>query len=156
MPTEVHQELLEFLFSALKQFVLARGLGKVHTSGLRVRIRPRKIRQPDIIFLHKNHFHARHNRVWAGADLVMEIVSDDPKDRQRDYEQKLADYAEAKIAEYWIVDFDRKAVVVHQLREGSYRVHGEFGSGATATSALLDGFSVDVAALFAAAADVPN
>src|SRR5881275_2730812 len=47
-----------------------------------------------------NHFHARHNRVWDGADLVMEVVSDDPKDRARDYQQKLADYAEAKISEY--------------------------------------------------------
>ena len=35
-----------------------------------------KLRLPDIIFLHKDHFHARHNRVWDGADLVMEVVSE--------------------------------------------------------------------------------
>jgi Uma2 family endonuclease len=156
MPTEIHQELLEFLFAMLQQFVRAGDLGKVHTSGIRIRIRPRKIRQPDIVFLRRDHYHARHNRVWDGADLVMEIVSDDPKDRQRDYEQKLIDYAEAKIAEYWIVDFERKTVVVHQLREGGYVAHGEFRRGAAARSALLDGFSVDVDALFAAAEDVPE
>jgi Uma2 family endonuclease len=156
MPTEAHEALVQLLFLALYQFVNAKALGKVYSSGIRLRVRPRKIRQPDVIFLHRDHFHVRHNRVWDGADLVMEVVSDDPKDRQRDYEQKRIDYAEAKIAEYWIVDFERKTVVVHRLREGGYVVHGEFRRGDAASSALLSGFSVDVDALFAAAEDVPE
>jgi Uma2 family endonuclease len=106
--------------------------------------------------LHKDHFHARHNRVWEGADLVMEVVSDDAKDRQRDYEQKLVDYAEAKVAEYWIVDFERKVVIVHCLDGEQYTVHGEFTLGQQATSALLSGFSVDVTALFAVAQGIPD
>jgi hypothetical protein len=36
---------------------------------------------PDIIFLHQDHFDARRNRAWDGADLVMEVVSGAPKDR---------------------------------------------------------------------------
>jgi hypothetical protein len=40
--------------------------------------------------------------------------------------------------------------------ETGYVVLGRFGPAATATSALLAGFSVDVAALFASAADVPE
>jgi Uma2 family endonuclease len=156
MPTESHEAMMLFLLLALREFVDNRQIGKVYSSGIRLRIRPRKIRLPDIIFLHKDHFHARHNRVWDGADLVMEIVSDDPKDRQRDYETKLADYAEAKIAEYWIVDFDRRLVIVHRLDGDRYAVHGKFSPTQHATSALLNGFSVDVAALFAAAEDVPE
>jgi Uma2 family endonuclease len=105
MPTEIHQELVAYLYRALYAFVERFGLGKVHFSGLRLRVRPGKIREPDVIFLHKDHFHARHNRVWEAADLVMEVVSDNPNDRERDYEQKLVDYAEAKVKEYWIVDF---------------------------------------------------
>jgi len=80
-------------------------MGKVYSNGIRLRIRPRRFRLPDIIFLHKDHFHARHKRAWGGADLVMEVVRDDPQDRRRDYEQKLLDYAEAKIAESWFVDY---------------------------------------------------
>jgi Uma2 family endonuclease len=156
MPTEVHQILVRFLFRALDRFVDARKIGEVHFSGLRVRVRPRKIRQPDIIFLHKDRFHHRHNCVWDGADLVMEVVSDDAKDRVRDYEEKLADYAAGGIVEYWVVDPKRQAVVVHRLSGKQYATHGEFTAGDKAVSALLDGFDVDVTTLFAAAADVPE
>jgi Uma2 family endonuclease len=156
MPTEIHQELIAFLYHALYRYVEQLSLGKVHFSGLRVRVRPAKIREPDIIFLRRDHFHARHNRVWDGADLVMEVVSDDPKDRQRDYEQKLVDYAEAKINEYWIVDFERQVVIVHRLNGDRYAVYGEFSRGERATSVLLQGFEVDVAALFAAAENIPE
>jgi Uma2 family endonuclease len=156
MPTETHEALVQFLLLALYRFVEERKLGKVYPNGIRLRIRPRKIRLPDIIFLHKDHFHARHNRVWDGADLVMEVVSDDPKDRQRDYEQKLLDYAEAKVAEYWIVDYERRIVLVHRLDVDRYTIHGQFTPGQLATSNLLEGFSIEVAALFAAAEDVPE
>lgn len=156
MPTEIHESIVQFLFLALYQFVDARKLGKVHFNGIRLRIRPRKVRLPDIIFLHKDHFHARHNRAWEGADLVMEVVSGDPKDRQRDYEEKLIDYAEAKVAEYWIIDYERQVVIVHRLQGDRYAVHGEFTRCQHASSTLLDGFSVDVNALFAEADAIPE
>jgi Uma2 family endonuclease len=156
MPTEVHEALVQFLFFALHAFVEQRQLGKVYFNGIRLRIRPRKTRLPDVIFLHKEHFRSRHNRVWEGADLVMEVVSDDPKDRQRDYEQKLLDYAEAKIAEYWIVDPDQQRVIVHRLDGDRYAIHSEFSRGQRATSVLLEGFGVDVTALFAVVEDIPE
>jgi Uma2 family endonuclease len=156
MPTEVHESLVQFLFLALHAFVETQKLGEVYCTGIRLRIRPRKFRLPDVIFLHKDHYHARHNRAWDGADLVMEVVSEDPKDRERDYEQKLLDYAEAKVGEYWIVDHQRRAVIVHRLAGDRYAVHGEFTSSQRATSALLSGFEVDLAALFAVADDVPE
>jgi Uma2 family endonuclease len=108
------------------------------------------------MFLHKDHFDARHNRAWEGADLVMEVVSEDPKDRERDYEDKLHAYAEAKVAEYWIVDYQRQVVVVHRLDGERYAVHGEFKRGQQATSVLLEGFAIDVAALIAVADDIPE
>jgi Uma2 family endonuclease len=156
MPTEIHEALVRYLFLALYSFVDQRTLGQVYFNGIRVRIRPRKVRLPDVLFLHNDHFHVRHNRVWDGADLAMEVVSDDPKDRQRDYQQKLVDYAEAKVAEYWIIDPERQLVLVHRLDGDRYAVHGEFARGAQATSLLLPGFEIDVAALFTAAADVPE
>ena len=156
MPTEIHESMVRYLFFAIHAFVENQALGKVYWTGIRLRIRPRKVRLPDIIFLHKDHFHARHNRAWDGADLVMEVVSEDPKDRQRDYEQKLLDYAEAKVAEFWIVDYERRVVLVHRLASDHYELHGEFSHEQQATSALLAGFAIDVQALFAQADEIPD
>ena len=156
MPTLVHETLVQFLLFALHPYVKQRKLGDVFNAGIRLRIRPNKVRLPDIIFLHKDNFHARHNRVWHGADLVMEVVSDGPKDRKRDYEEKLSDYAEGGVSEYWIVDYEKRFVTVCQLEENSYVERGQYAPGQHASSVLLDGFSVDVTALFAAADEVPR
>jgi Uma2 family endonuclease len=156
VPTELHEALAQFLFLALHRFVEREKLGKVYSNGIRVRICPNKVRLPDVVFLHKDHYAVRHNRVWGGADLVMEIVSDDLRDRQCDYDTKLADYAEAGVAEYWIVDYERRLVTVHRLTGQQYSLYGEFAPGQQATSALLEGFRADVAELFASVDDIPE
>jgi Uma2 family endonuclease len=156
MPTELHQALVGFLYHALLSFVTRSELGIVPYAPLRVRIPDGQYREPDVMFLRKENYHLRSNRIWNGADLVMEVVSPDPKDRQRDYEKKLNDYAEARIAEYWIVDFERRIVTIHRLDGDRYTIHGEFAPGCQATSALLPGFAIDVASLFAVENEVAD
>jgi Uma2 family endonuclease len=140
----------------LKQLLTKHKLGTVPYAPLRVRVPEGRYREPDVMFLHNEHFHLRSNRIWKGADLLMEIVSGDPKDRKRDYQDKLADYAAANVAEYWIVDPELEIVKVHQLAGEGYIVHGEFILGQQATSPLLHGFAVDVSALFAVKNDVAD
>jgi Uma2 family endonuclease len=154
MPTERHQALAGFLYHALLLFATKHDLGIVPFPPLRVRTARGGYREPDVLFLRKENFHLRSNRIWKGADLVVKVVSGDPKDRERDYEDKLRDYAESGIAEYWIVDYDRQIVIVHRLDGPNYAVHGQFSHGQQATSALLSGFCVDTAQLFAAADNI--
>jgi Uma2 family endonuclease len=85
---------------------------------------------------------------WRGADLVMEIVKGDAEDRRRDMVVKRAEYARAGIAEYWIVDPQEEQITVLHLSGKRYVVHGQFSRGEAATSHLLAGFGVDVAAAF--------
>jgi Uma2 family endonuclease len=154
MPTELHQALVAFLYHALLSFVTEADLGIVPYAPLRVRMPSGHYREPDVMFLRKENFRLRANRIWSGADSVMEIVSPDPKDRKTDFEDKLADYAQAGIAEYWIIDAERQNVIVHRLDGNRYTAHGQFTAGQQATSVLLNGFAVDVLALFAVADDV--
>jgi Uma2 family endonuclease len=150
MPTELHQALVGFLYHASLAFVTKHDLGFVPFPPLRVRVpADRRYREPDVLFIRKENYHLRSNRIWNGADLLMEIVSGDLKDRKRDYEDKLQDYAATKVAEYWIIDPELHAATVHRLDGDHYAVHGEFRPGQQATSVLLPEFSVDVAALFA-------
>lgn len=86
----------------------------------------------------------------------MEVVSADPKDRQRDYNEKLVDYAEGGISEYWIVDPVEHVVIVNQLDVTSYVERGRYSQGDIATSRHLDGFAVNVTELFDVTKDIPQ
>ncbi|MEM8946632.1 MAG: Uma2 family endonuclease [Planctomycetota bacterium] len=151
MPTDIHEELLQQIYHLLLTYVAARQLGKVRFAGTRVRTIGGKIREPDVMFLRKENFHLRQGSAWDGIDLAIEVVSDDPKDRERDYVEKLAEYAAAGISEYWIVDYQERVVVVNQLVGEKYEQLGRFAEPNLANSALLEDFTVDVKALFAAA-----
>lgn len=148
MPKQSHQLLLDYLYQALRIFVLARQLGRVLFSPLRVMVRPDKYREPDLVFMKAENLARCQEEAWLGADLVMEIVSEDSKSRKRDLERKRADYAQANIPEYWLVDSVTEQITVLVLEGTAYRVHGEFGRGQQATSVLLSGFSVEVSAAF--------
>jgi Uma2 family endonuclease len=144
MPTENHQAMLEFLFLALRAFIEQFG-GKVRFAPLRVQIRAEKFREPDILLVRDASDPRRQNRYWLGADLVAEIVS--PDSPERDTKEKRADYAEAGIPEYWIVNPENETVTVLSLEAEGYIEHGVFGRGDTAASALLQGFTVQVDAI---------
>src|SRR5438128_203432 len=101
MPTENHQAILEWLFLALRVFVERIG-GKVRFAPLRLLVGDGKFREPDILLVRDARDPRRQNRYWLGADLVVEVVSEDDPDR--DITTKRADYADAGIPEYWIVN----------------------------------------------------
>jgi Uma2 family endonuclease len=111
-----------------------------------------KFREPDVIYMSSKHAARRHKEFWEGADLVMEVVSGDAKDRTRDWKTKPKEYAAAGIPEYWIVDPDKRVIRVLTLRGKSYRRHGDFKPGARATSVQLPGFAVAVDEVLAVAA----
>jgi Uma2 family endonuclease len=152
MPTESHQFIVRFLFLALYGFIAVRQLGQVVFAPIRVRTLPDKYREPDVALMLAENDSRRSNNFWSGADLVMEVVSDDPDSRTRDVEEKRAEYALAGIEEYWIVDPQEQQITVLRLASARYEEHGVFKVGDQADSNLLAGFSLDVAQVFAAAA----
>jgi Uma2 family endonuclease len=114
MPTEAHQFIVRFLFLALHGFAAERRLGQVVFAPFRIRTRPDRFREPDIAMMLNENDSRRSNNFWIGADLVMEVVSDDAESRVRDLEQKRVEYALASIKEYWIVD-PREQTVLSQI-----------------------------------------
>jgi Uma2 family endonuclease len=145
MPTTSHQLLVAYLYGVVLAHVTSRDLGTVLFAPLRVRLWRGKFREPDIVFMLKRHARRIGEQFWQGADLLMEVVSEDAEDRRRDLQTKRREYARARIPEYWIVDPVRERIVVLRLAGKRYAVHGEFPRGAVATSHLLRGLTVDVA-----------
>lgn len=144
MPTDQHQVILAYLYGLLLTFLRPSG-GKVLFAPLRVRIRADKFREPDILLVRDANDSRRQNRYWFGADLVIEIVS--PNDPERDTVVKRADYAEAGIPEYWIVNPENSTITVLSLEGDAYQEVGVYARGDTALSVLLSGFAVSVDAV---------
>jgi Uma2 family endonuclease len=145
MPTDKHQGILGFLYLAFFNFIEPQG-GKVRFSPLRLRIRPGKFREPDLLLLLSAADSRRQNRFWLGADLALEVVSEEKP--ERDLVDKRGDYAEAHVPEYWIVNPQTETITVLRLRGDAYEEAGIYRRGESASSMLLPDFSVAVAAVF--------
>ena len=149
-PEREHQLIVGRLFHFFDLFVQTTHLGVVSFAPLPVKIASTKYREPDLIFQTTAN-HAKSNRkYYEGADLVVEVVSDDPQSHVRDYEQKLVDYARAGIPEYWIVDPQAVTISVMTLAAGKYETRGVYKAGEEASSQLLNGLCVNVSDVFAA------
>jgi Uma2 family endonuclease len=151
IPKTSHQRIVQYLSNLLLAFVNAGELGTVLFAPLRIRLRRNKYREPDVVFMLSKHKARIHEDHWDGADLVMEVVSDDPESRERDLVKKRRAYAAAGISEYWIVDPKERQITVLKLSGKGYTIHGEFGAGQMAESVLLRGFAVDVSKVFRSA-----
>ena len=145
MPTDRHQVISRFLLFTFFRFMQSIG-GTVLYAPLRLQIREGRFREPDLLLVRDANDPRRQNRYWLGADLVVKIVS--PDDPERDTVVKRADYAEARIPEYWIVNPMDETITILTLMGDSYTEHGVFQRGAEAASEILEGFVVPVADVF--------
>jgi Uma2 family endonuclease len=147
-PTLYHQLILDFLLDALKRYIREHADGRALMSPMPVRLSSGKqYREPDIVYLSSERLQAT-DKYPAGADLVMEIVSEGDEARERDLVEKRKDYAAGGITEYWIVDPQQREIHVLALDGETYREHGVFTDGQTASSVMFAGFSVNVRDVF--------
>ena len=107
-PNERHQDLLGFLYTLLLLYVRGFDLGAVLLAPFEMRLGSvRSSRQPDLVFVRKEHAHRLDaQRLDGPGDLVVEVVSDDSVTRDR--QEKFAEYAKAGVPEYWILDPRRR------------------------------------------------
>jgi len=150
MPKTSHARISRFISDLLRQYVDSRNIGEVLWAPCPIRVAPRKLREPDILYLSHQRI-PQDDTPPLGADLVVEIISPGMESRRRDMETKRDEYAEAGIPEYWVVDPDNETITVLTLVGKRYELHHEFPAGTTAGSVMLAGFEVDVSATFAAA-----
>ncbi len=115
-------------------------------------------RQPDLIV----HTEASVKAIYSGSKilmpdmpppmLVVEVVSNsdtDRRSRERDYIEKLAEYAARGIPEYWIVDPVVALVTVCTLDGTAYKV-AEFRGDVAIASPTFPAFNLTAAQILAA------
>ena len=75
MPTIAHQRVVGKLFRLMSDYDEAQGLGEVSVSPLKVRLWPGKFREPDIIFMRRDHADRIGEDYCGVPDLVVEVIS---------------------------------------------------------------------------------
>jgi Uma2 family endonuclease len=73
--------------------------------------------QPDI-FVVCDRSKLKNGRLYGAPDFVVEVLS--PSTRKKDMFTKLAKYANADVREYWIVDPDKKRVLVYDFESDDF------------------------------------
>jgi Uma2 family endonuclease len=113
--------LLIWLGGLIDLFVETMDLGQVFASRVAFRLGALSSPEPDLAVVLKNRLHlVRRGFVKGRPDLAMEIVS--PESVERDYFLKRAQYQEARVPEYWIVDEVKEKVTLLRLgADGRYR-----------------------------------
>jgi Uma2 family endonuclease len=120
---ERHAAILSLLITLFKLATRFGRLGAVYAEPFQMRLRAaRRGRSPDLIFVAPAHRdRVRRHYVDGPADIVVEIVS--PDSVRRDRVEKLAEYEQAGVPEYWLVDPDQQQVELRVLGpEGRHRV----------------------------------
>jgi len=118
-PTGVHQLIIGKLHSLILNYI-EKNKGKCIPvfSPIDVQLDRdnRTMVQPDLIVLCKRD-KFQMGRVFGEPDLVVEVLS--PSSKKKDTVIKLNKYRNAGVREYWVVDPDKKNIVVYDLENNA-------------------------------------
>ena len=84
--------------------------------------------------------------VHGAPDLVVEVLS--PSTRRHDKLVKHSLYEKAGVKEYWIVDPEKKMVLVHLLEDGRYPSPEVYTAKDTVKVSVLEDCTIDLAEVF--------
>jgi Uma2 family endonuclease len=146
-PVPRHQLILTRLIWTLDDAVTRRQRGVVFPAPLDVWFDDANIMQPDIIVLLNPRLGQVTDKLIEGPpNLLVEVVS--PTSRVRDRSLKRTRYARFGVPEYWLVEPEANAIVVHAEPDGTdYRaVSIETG---VVHAVTIPELTVDLAAVFA-------
>ncbi|MCO5220673.1 MAG: Uma2 family endonuclease [Thermomicrobiales bacterium] len=146
-PNTRHQRVAFELTGALYAFLKGTGFGYGFSAPMDVRLSPSDVVQPDRFVVLRQHQEIIQESAIVGApDLVIEILS--PSSIENDFLRKSRLYERSGVREYWIVNPDGETVSVQTLEGDRYVLAGEYSRGDTLCSAVLEGFELDVSAIF--------
>ena len=114
-PSPRHQALLLELAIVLRAHVREHALGTVWIAPLDVILDPARalVLQPDLFFVSTAREHIVTDRVWGAPDLVLEVLSPNP--RVGDLDQRVDWFARYGVRECWLVHQLTRQIEILQL-----------------------------------------
>lgn len=138
---DIHQAVVGFLYHLLTSFIDLFQLGQIRVAPLGMRLeKSTAVREPDILFIANDHLdRLTADRLEGGADLVIEVISDDSV--YRDRQEKFKEYEAEGIPEYWIIDPrpNKQRADFFRLNEaGAYELYATEDSERVESSVVAD------------------
>ena len=146
-PTNIHQLISFEIRDQLKSYIRKKGgdcIPFVAPADVQLDCDDKTMVQPDV-FVVCDRSKIIKRCTYGAPDLIVEILS--PSTRKKDINIKLKKYIGAGVAEYWIVDPDKKTVVVYDFAHDELPVI--YGFDAKVPVGLFDGeCEVDFAEIY--------
>lgn len=122
----LHSDIIDFIADCFKAIALKYKLDiKIKTGDVGIRTGMNSSRIPDIAVIDgrvwRNYRRDKSAVIEDNLMLAVEVVSPGVEQVSRDYEEKLVEYENVGIQEYWIVDPIEQKVVILLLEDGSYK-----------------------------------
>lgn len=117
-PTPDHSHVVVNLITILNYYILDENLGELHHDVDTILDRF-NVRRPDVLYFSKGRTHLIGKKAMEGPpDLAVEVIS--PSSIEVDREDKFAQFRDAGVAHYWIIDPAKKTIDAWELRDGEY------------------------------------
>jgi len=143
-----HEDVVMWLTLFVGPWVMARG-GRAYGSDGKYAVRPSRGRKADVsVFLPGTPLPARHGAWSTPPDIIVEVISSDPRDVRRDRVEKAAEYAAFGARFYWLVDPDARTFEILELAGGRYQRVVSASKG-TIDVPGCDGLRLDLDAMWA-------
>ncbi len=149
---EVAHSPHEVIVSALLYVLLAwarRGQRRVLAPEAKYALSQRRGRKPDIsVFLTRDRKLPRRGAIRHPPDIMIEVISPDPRDRRRDRIEKLHEYAAFGVCWYWLIDPEARSLeILRQGADGHY-VHALDAATGIVAVPGCDDLTLDLDALW--------
>lgn len=143
-----HEVVVSALLFVLLTWARPRG-GRVLASDTKYALSPRRGRKPDIsVFLTRDLKLPRRGATRHPPDVMIEVVSPEPRDRRRDRIEKLREYADFGVRWYWLIDPEAQMLEVLRLGADGHYIHALDAAEGTIEVPGCEGLTIDLDALW--------
>ena len=130
-PTPLHQLIAGAVYAGIRTFIRGNGgdcIPFIAPADVQLDCDSRTMVQPDVFILCKRDKLKRFG-IYGAPDFVLEILSDST--RKKDMTVKLTKYMEAGVREYWVIDPEKRLLIVYIGEEEGiprlYPLQGDVG-----------------------------
>lgn len=146
-----HQRIITRILRSLSNWVVEHQQGEVITTpGLIFADENNVI--PDLVWVSDEKIATnidQSGHLTIAPELVVEVLSQTPKDIERDRQAKLKLYSRVGVHEYWIIDWQKQEVEIYRRSQARLELVFTLFSEDVLTSPLFPEFSLKVAQIFA-------